>query len=116
MEQLFDAKTSGQDLGSFLSASVPASEAETIEATVPSGASIKSTQVERSMTESTVTVTAALPTGDTQTYTIALVRDGISWKVTNVTSDVATTSSTDGTTSTSTATTTTTTTGTASQG
>jgi cytoskeletal protein RodZ len=118
VEQLFDAKTSGEDLGSFLSASVPASEAETIEATVPSGASIKSTDVERSMTDSTVTVTAALPTGDTQTYTISLVRDGISWKVTSVTSDAASAASTNATSSdtTSTTGTTTTTTGTASQG
>lgn len=118
VEQLFDAKTSGEDLGSFLSASVPASEAETIEATVPSGASIKSTDVERSMTDSTVTVTAALPTGDTQTYTISLVRDGISWKVTSVTSDAASAASTNATSSdtTSTTGTTTTATGTASQG
>ena len=97
---------------------------------MPTGATIKSTQVDRSTTESTATVTAALPTGDTQTYTISLVRDGISWKVTNVTSDAAstsadttsttadTTSTTSDSTSSTTASTgtTTTTTGTASQG
>ena len=130
IEQLFDAKTSGEDLGSFIAASVPASDAATIESTVPTGVTIKSTQVDRSTTESTATVTAALPTGDTQTYTISLVRDGISWKVTNVTSDAAstsadttsttadTTSTTSDSTSSTTASTgtTTTTTGTASQG
>lgn len=114
VEQLFDAKTSGADLGSFLAASVPASEAEAIAAAVPTGASIKSSEVDRSMAESTVTVKAALPTGDAQTYTISLVRDGISWKVTNVTSDAASPSSAGATTSTTT--TTTTTTGTTSRG
>ncbi|WP_130812158.1 tetratricopeptide repeat protein [Olsenella sp. Marseille-P4559] len=112
VEQLFDAKTSGTDLGSFLAASVPASDAGAIEATVPSGATIKSTEVDRSMTESTVTVTASLPSGESQTYTVSLVRDGISWKVTNVTSDVASAAST----MTTTTTTTGTTTGTSTQG
>lgn len=120
VEQLFDAKTSGADLGSFLAASVPASDAETIEATVPSGATIKSTEVDRSMTESTVTAKVALPTGDVQTFTISLVRDGVSWKVTNVTSDAtsASSSSADSAAATSTTSTTTgtTTTGTSSQG
>jgi hypothetical protein len=115
VEQLFDAKTSGTDLGSFLAASVPASDAGAIEATVPSGATIKSTEVDRSMTESTVTVTASLPSGESQTYTVSLVRDGISWKVTNVTSDVASAASTTTTTTTTTGTTTTTT-GTSTQG
>ena len=115
IEQLFDAKTSGEDLGSFIAASVPASDAATIESTVPTGATIKSTEVDRSMTESTATVSAALPTGDTQTYTISLVRDGISWKVTSVTSDAAP-STADTSSATSSSGTTTTTTGTASQG
>ena len=72
------------------------------------------------MTESTVTAKVALPTGDVQTFTISLVRDGVSWKVTNVTSDAtsASSSSADSAAATSTTSTTTgtTTTGTSSQG
>jgi Flp pilus assembly protein TadD len=84
IESLFDAQTDGGDLTRYVSGSVSDATLQSIESTVPSGASLAVTGTDQSMTSSTVYLTATLAEGGTQDFTVTLVRDGISWKVTDV--------------------------------
>ena len=84
-EQLFEAKTNGADLAQYLSADVSTTQLQEISDMLPSGAQVSVTGVDRSMTDSTVYLTATLAGGGEQDYTIGLVRDGIGWKVSSVT-------------------------------
>ena len=84
-EQLFDAKTNGADLAQYVSSEVSTTQIQEMSDVLPSGAEVSVTGVDRSMTDSTVYLTAALAGGGEQDYTIELVRDGISWKVSSVT-------------------------------
>ena len=84
-EQLFDAKTNGTDLAQYVSSEVSTTQIQEMSDVLPSGAEVSVTGVDRSMTDSTVYLTAALAGGGEQAYTIELVRDGISWKVSSVT-------------------------------
>ena len=84
-EQLFDAKTNGTDLAQYVSSEVSTTQIQEMSDVLPSGAEVSVTGVDRSMTDSTVYLTAALAGGGEQDYTIELVRDGISWKVSSVT-------------------------------
>ena len=52
-----------------------------------SGASVEVTGIDRSMTESTVTLTATLGSGLDQDYTLMMVRDGLGWKISDVEAD-----------------------------
>ena len=67
---------------------------------IPSGANIEVKGIDRSMSDSTVYLTANLATGGEQDFTIKLVRDGIGWKVSSVETTYASQGST-GTTTTS---------------
>jgi len=84
IESLFDAQTNGGDLTQYVSGSVSDATLQSIESTIPSGASLAVTGTDQSMTNSTVYLTATLAAGGKQDFTVALVRDGISWKVTDV--------------------------------
>ncbi len=83
-EELFKTGPSG-DISKLLAKSVSADEATQIAAILPaSTTSIKVNNVDRSMTRSTVNVTASLSAGGTQDYEITMVRDGIGWKIIKV--------------------------------
>ncbi|MDO4805663.1 MAG: tetratricopeptide repeat protein [Coriobacteriales bacterium] len=83
VEDLFAAKTNGDDLDGYISDSLDDGARGQIEALVPSGASINITGVERAMSTSSVQVSATLEEGGERSYEISLVRDGIGWKVSN---------------------------------
>lgn len=83
-EQLFEAKTNGADLAQFVSSEVSTTQIQEMSDVLPSGAEVSVTGVDLSMTDSTVYLTATLAGGGEQDYTIGLVRDGISWKVSSV--------------------------------
>ena len=51
---------------------------------LPSGATVDVTGADQEMTESTVFATAQLREGGEQNYTIGLVRDGLGWKIVDV--------------------------------
>ena len=89
-ESLFEAKASGQELDSLVAAGTSESVIEEMSDVMPTGDTTVTVKgVDRSMTESTVYLTATLAEGGEQDYTVELVRDGISWKVTNVTPEYA---------------------------
>lgn len=84
VESLFDAQTNGGDLTQYISGSVSDATLKSIESAVPSGASVKVTGTDQNMTSSTVYLTATLSQGGEQDFTVQMVRDGVSWKVTDV--------------------------------
>lgn len=84
-EQLFQAKTDGSDLAQYVSPEVSTTQIQEMSDVLPSGAQINVTGVDRSMTSSTVYLTATLAEGGEQDYTVELVRDGIGWKALSVT-------------------------------
>ena len=83
-EQLFKDATSG-DVSPDLAAGISSDAKAGIESTLPSGATVKVEGIDQSMSSSKVLVSAMLAEGGSQTYTISMVRDGIGWKVSNVT-------------------------------
>ncbi|OUO60958.1 tetratricopeptide repeat protein [Olsenella sp. An270] len=84
-EQLFGAKTQGSDLAPYVVSSLSTAQIQEISDVIPSGAEVSVTGVDRSMTQSTVYLTASLSSGGEQDYTVEMVRDGIGWKVESVT-------------------------------
>ncbi len=84
VSDLFYAKTDGTDMGAYIAGSVSSDERTAIESILPANAQISITGVDRSMSSSTVSLTATLSQGGTQDYVVSLVRDGIGWKVSNV--------------------------------
>ena len=83
-EQLFQAKTDGTDISSLVANNVSGTQLQEISDSLPVGAQVEITGVDRGMTESTVSADATLEAGGVQNYTIHLVRDGIGWKVSSV--------------------------------
>ncbi len=83
-EQLFDAKTQGSDLSSYVVPGTSTTQIQEWADLIPSGAEVDVTGIDRSMTESTVYLTATLSSGGQQDYVIEMVRDGIGWKVSSV--------------------------------
>lgn len=83
VEDLFAAQTNGDDLDPYISNSLDDGTRKQIENSVPSGASINITGVDRAMSTSTVQVSATLEKGGERSYEVSLVRDGIGWKVSN---------------------------------
>lgn len=80
---LFDAKTRSTDITQYL-ATTDSTHVQDISNSLPSGATIEVIGLDRSMNQSSVYLTASLAQGGTQNYVIQLVRDGISWKVSDV--------------------------------
>lgn len=90
VQQMFSANASGDDISQFLSPSLSSDQSAEIKSLLPTGdTTVTIDGVDRSMTESTVLATAKLAAGGTQTYTIKLVRDGIGWKVSDVSATYA---------------------------
>lgn len=81
VERVFDAKTRHDDVGVYISSKLEESDRNQIVAMIPTDAAIRITGVNRSMANSDVTITATLAEGGEQSYQVALVRDGIGWKV-----------------------------------
>ena len=84
-EQLFDAKSQGSDLAPYVVSGLSTAQIQEMSDVLPSGAEVSVSGVDRSMTESTVYVTATLAGAGEQDYTIDMTRDGIGWKVSAVT-------------------------------
>ncbi len=81
---LFSAEDSGQDPSTYLASGLSDDQIASIEAIIPSGATVQIDGVDRTTTTSTVTLTATLAEGGTQNYIVTLVRDGLGWKVSDV--------------------------------
>lgn len=89
-EELFAAKSSGEDIAQYVVAGTSASQIEAMSDSLPTGdVTVTVSGCDRSMTDSTVYLTAALAAGGEQDYTVELRRDGISWKVVSVTPEYA---------------------------
>ena len=84
VEQLFDAKTQGGDISSFFVSGTPDSKIQEFSDIIPSGATVEVNGIDRSMTESTVELSATLSTAGTQDYVVEFMRDGIGWKVSSI--------------------------------
>ena len=84
-ERLFNAKADGVDIAEYM---VEGTSEDVIEQTLdvlPSDATIQVNGCDRSMTESTVHLTATLSAGGEMDYTLTMRRDGVGWKVSEVT-------------------------------
>lgn len=81
---LFSAKTSGRDEDAYLSGSLSDAQRTQIEAIIPSGASVTVEGLDQSAQDSTARINAHLSSGEDQKYTVSLVRDGLSWKVSDI--------------------------------
>ena len=90
VEQLFQAKTDNADVSPYVSSGASTTQLQEISDVLPTGADIEVTGIDRSMTSSTVIVSASLPSGGEQDYSIEMTRDGIGWKVSSVTPVYAT--------------------------
>ena len=82
-ESVFAAKASGEGISQYVDASASA-QIQSMEDTLPSGATVRVDGVDRSMSETTVHVIATLSSGGEQQYTLKMVRDGVSWKLVSV--------------------------------
>ncbi|WP_322155752.1 tetratricopeptide repeat protein [Paratractidigestivibacter sp.] len=87
-ESLFKAKTEGSEIGKYIADSAQ-NQAQAISDTLPSGATVSVDGVDRSKDETTVHLVATLSGGGQQQYTVSMVRDIISWKVTSVSTEFA---------------------------
>lgn len=86
VEDLFTTNAAGSSITEYLADSLSEQEAMDIDAVLPDGATgVTVSGVDRSMTESSVLVTATLSAGGEQSYRVSLVRDGLGWKVDGVT-------------------------------
>ncbi len=83
-EELFADRTAG-DISPVLSSNVSDAAIEQITTDLPANASVEVLGIDRSMSSSTVLVSATLSDGGVQEYKISMVRDGLTWKVTAVT-------------------------------
>ncbi len=83
-EQLFQAKTDGTDIEQYLASGTSATQVQEISDSLPTGADVSVTGVDRSMNSSTVYLTTTLAGSGEVDYTIEMVRDGIGWKVSSV--------------------------------
>jgi len=82
VEGLFEQKKDGGDVAQYVSGSLSSEARDQVIALVPADATdVSINGVERSMSNSSVDVTATLAEGGEQSYTVSLVRDGIGWKV-----------------------------------
>lgn len=82
-EAIFQAKTDGTSISEYVADSASAN-LDTLTDTLPAGATVTVDGVDRAMEETTVHVVATLSAGGEQQYTLHMVRDGISWKVTSI--------------------------------
>ena len=83
-EQLFDAKTQGSDISDLFVDGISDTQLQEFSDMLLSGATVEVTGIDRSMSESTVALTATLGSGRGQDYTLTMVRDGLGWKVSDI--------------------------------
>lgn len=84
VESLFKAKTDKTGIDAYLANSLSDSQRQAIDDSLPSGCLGHHLRLRPVHGASTVYATADLSQGGTVSYTIELVRDGISWKVSSV--------------------------------
>ncbi|MBR2683757.1 MAG: tetratricopeptide repeat protein [Atopobiaceae bacterium] len=85
VNELFSAKSNGDDITGLLATSVDEDTQRQIESVLPSSTTdVKVSGVDRTMTESKVFCTVTLSAGGEQNYEITLLRDGLGWKVASV--------------------------------
>ena len=84
-ERLFSAKADGVDIAEYMVSGTSDTVLQETLDVLPTGASVQVNACDRSMSESTVHLTATLTGGGEMDYTITMVRDGIGWKVSGVT-------------------------------
>lgn len=83
VQSVFTAKNDGTDIAQYVASSA-SGQLQTMSDSLVKGSTPEVKGVDRSMTESTVYVTASLSQGGEQDYTFKLVRDGITWKVSSI--------------------------------
>ena len=85
-EDIFRTNADGGDISKLLADGLSSDKAIDIAAVLPDGATdVRVEGVDRAMRESSALVTVTLSAGGEQSYRVALVRDGIGWKVSDVT-------------------------------
>ena len=84
VSNLFQAKTDGTDITEHLASGLSDTTIQQISDVLPSGATVEVTGVDQTMTDSTVYATITLAGGGKQDYTITMIRDGLSWKISDV--------------------------------
>ena len=84
-EQLFSAKADGVELSEYVVEGTSDAVIDEMCDVLPTDATVQINAVDRSMTDSTVHLTAKLSAGGEQDYVISMRRDGVSWKVVDVT-------------------------------
>ncbi len=84
-EQLFSAKADGVELSEYVVEGTSDAVIDEMYDVLPTDATVQINAVDRSMTDSTVHLTAKLSAGGEQDYVISMRRDGVSWKVVDVT-------------------------------
>ncbi len=82
VEQLFSHPTSA--VSSAFDSGVSSDDAKSMAALIPEGSKATIDGIDRSAASSTAYVTAATPEGGSVQYKVELVRDKISWKISNV--------------------------------
>ncbi|MBF0904898.1 MAG: hypothetical protein HXK35_04730 [Atopobium sp.] len=85
VQDIFNAKAQGTDIGRYVSSSVSSTTLQQISNSLPTSSAVTINGVDQSMTHSTVNASVSLSNGGNVDYTIELVRDGIGWKVASVT-------------------------------
>ena len=85
VQDIFNAKAQGTDIGRYVSSSVSSTTLQQISNSLPTSSAVTINGIDQSMTHSTVNASVSLSNGGTVDYTIELVRDGIGWKVASVT-------------------------------
>lgn len=83
-EDLFYAKADHTDMNQYIAGSVNETQKKAIQSILPTTSQIEVKDVKRSKDSSVVTLSASLTQGATQTYVINLERDGLGWKVSDV--------------------------------
>lgn len=84
--EVIEDNADGNDVSKLLAGSLKSDKRDQIMSNLPTGvSSVEVKGVDREMNKSEVGVQATLDAGGTVSYTVELVRDGISWKVVDVT-------------------------------
>ena len=84
IESLFATVTDNGDIGEYLVTGMSEDAKDSIRLIIPSGSTVTVDGIDQDMTTSTAKVTATLPDGGQQSYTITLGRDGLTWKIATV--------------------------------
>ena len=88
LTSLFEAASNDEDCTEYLSSDLSESSRDVIVATIPDDAEPTIEGLDRSMTESTATVSVELSLGGTMTYEVDFVREGLGWVVSDISADV----------------------------